>query len=181
MVGAQVRRFLQRKVVFADIRAEVPGLEITFLGIEAIQGHEVVITIGDNVVRRALHEQLKMLISAALVVEPSRVFSSKIGAGSQVLAGAIINTGARIGLGTIVNSGAIVEHDAEIGDFCHLAPGSVTGAGARLGASVLLGTNAAVLPGRCVVKGTVIGAGAVVARDITRSGTYVGVPARQIA
>ncbi|WP_417427143.1 hypothetical protein, partial [Hoeflea sp.] len=144
VVASQVRRFLQRQVIFADTRPEVPGLEIVFQGIETILGHEVVITIGDNAVRRDLHAQLQAPCSAALVMEPCRVFSDQIGAGSQVLAGAIVNTGASIGRGVIVNSGAIVEHDVQVGAFCHLAPGSVIGGAAQLGADVLLGTNATV-------------------------------------
>ena len=180
VVASQVRRFLQRKVIFADNRAKVSGLEIAFQGIETILGHEVAITIGDNAVRRDLHAQLQAPLAAALVMEPCRVFSDQIGAGSQVLAGAIVNTGACIGRGTIINSGAIVEHDVQVGDFCHLAPGSVIGGGAHLSANVLLGTNATVLPGVSVAAGSLIGAGAVVTRDITCPGTYVGVPARQI-
>lgn len=181
VVASQVCRFLQRKVIFADNRTEVPGLEIVFQGIETIVAHEVVITIGDNAVRRNLHAQLQAPLSSALVMEPCRVFSDQIGAGSQVLAGVIINTGASIGRGTIVNSSAIVEHDVQVGDFCHLAPGSVIGGGARLGANVLLGTNATVLPGISVAAGSVIGAGAVVTHDIASPGTYVGAPARRIA
>jgi len=181
VVASQMRRFLQRQVIFADTRAEVPGLEIAFQGIEAIHGHEVVITIGDNAVRRELHAQLQAPLSAALVMEPCRVFSDQIGAGSQVLAGALVNTGASIGRGVIVNSGAIVEHDVHVGDFCHLAPGSVVGGGAHLDANVLVGTNATVLPGISIAGETIIGAGAVVTQDIVRSGTYIGAPARQIA
>ena len=181
VVASQVRRFLQREVIFADSRAEVSGLEIAFQGIETILGYEVVITIGDNAVRRDLHAKLQAPLSAALVMEPSRVFSEQIGAGSQILAGAIINVGANIGQGTIVNSGAIIEHDVQVGDFCHLAPGSVVGGGAQLGASVLLGTSASVLPGISVASGTIIGAGAVVVHDILVPGTYLGVPARNIA
>lgn len=181
VVASQVRRFLQRQVIFADARAEVRGLEIVFQGIETILSHEVVITIGDNAVRRDLHEKLQAPLSAALVMDPCRVFSDQIGDGSQVLAGAIVNTGASIGRGVIVNSGAIVEHDVQVGDFCHLAPGSVIGGGAQLGANVMLGTNATILPGISVAGETVIGAGAVVTQDIARPGTYIGTPARQIA
>lgn len=37
----------------------------------------------------------------------------------------IVNAGAQIKKGTIINSGAIVEHDCQIGDFSHIAPGAV--------------------------------------------------------
>jgi serine acetyltransferase len=45
---------------------------------------------------------------------------------------------------------------------------------------VTIGTNAAVLPGINICDNVIIGAGAVVNKDITDPGTYVGVPARKI-
>lgn len=181
VVASQVQRFLHRDVIFADNRADVPGLKITFQGLDAIKGHDVVITIGNNTVRRIIQEQLHSPLASALIMEPLRVFSDQIGVGTQVLAGAIINIGAVIGRGAIINSGAIVEHDAYVGDFCHLAPGSAIGGAVQLGNDVMIGTNATVLPGLSIAAGTVIGAGATVTQDITDSGIYVGVPARRIS
>ncbi len=179
MVAAQAQRFLHRAVLFGDGRPTVPEVLVTFHDITLVTGCDVVVTIGDNAIRRQLQGQLPSdNVSPALVMEPGRTFADCIGPGSQILAGAIVNPGARIGAGVIVNSGAIVEHDCLIGDFCHLAPGSVIGGGATLGMGVFLGSNATVLPGISVADGTVIGAGAVVARHIHTAGNYVGVPAR---
>ena len=45
--------------------------------------------------------------------------------------------------------------------------------------SKLLRTEAVILPGITICDHVVIGAGAVVTKDITEPGTYVGVPARR--
>jgi len=39
--------------------------------------------------------------------------------------GAIINAGAEIGNHSIINSNALVEHDAYVGDSCHLSTGVI--------------------------------------------------------
>jgi acetyltransferase-like isoleucine patch superfamily enzyme len=49
--------------------------------------------------------------------------------------------------------------------------------GTSIGDRVSIGSNATILP-VSIVAGTVIGAGAVVTRNITRPGIYVGNPAR---
>lgn len=49
----------------------------------------------------------------------------------------------------------------------------------NIGNKVYIGSNATILPVR-ICDDVVIGAGAVVTRDITQSGTYVGNPARKL-
>ena len=60
--------------------------------------------------------------------------TADIGAGTVVLAGAVVNCGAKIGRHCIVNSRACIEHDATLGDFVHAAPGSIVAGGAAVGA-----------------------------------------------
>jgi UDP-perosamine 4-acetyltransferase len=175
------------EIVYADagvpIGTAIAGGQVRFHSIEEIEADAVIISIGDNAVRRQRQQESAKLNHniATLVVEPGRCFSTRIGRGTVVLAGAIVNDGARIGDGVIVNSGAIVEHDAEVGAFSHVAPGAVLGGGARLGEDSLLGTNATILPRVSVSNRVIIGAGSVVTRDITEPGVYVGAPARLVS
>lgn len=173
-----------KEVVFADaslpVGTVIVGARVRFHSIEEVEADAVIISIGDNAVRRQRQQEFAGHNHqlATLVVEPSRCFIANIGPGTVVLAGAIVNDGARIGAGVIVNSGAIVEHDAEVGAFSHVAPGAVLGGGARLGEDCLLGTNATILPRVSVSDRVIIGAGSVVTRDIAEPGVYVGAPAR---
>jgi len=56
--------------------------------------------------------------------------SAKVSKHSQIV---VVNAGAVIGQGAIINSGAIVEHDCEIGEFVHIAPGTVLCGGVKIG------------------------------------------------
>ena len=49
-----------------------------------------------------------------------------------------------------------------------------------IGNNVYVGTNAIILPNVHITDNVIIGAGAVVSKDITEDGVYVGVPARRI-
>lgn len=113
----------------------------------------------------------------ASIVSPS----AQIGLGSVVLASGIIAVQAKIGDGVIVNNGAIVEHDCEVGDFSHLAPGAVLAGGSSLGRGCFLGANSSVRHGTSVTSEVIIGHGAVVTRDISAPGTFVGNPARRLS
>lgn len=71
-----------------------------------------------------------------------------------------------------------VGHDATVGEECELAPGTVIGGHAVLEPGVRCGIGALVLPFRRVGTDAVIGAGAVVTRDVPAGVTVVGNPAR---
>lgn len=89
------------------------------------------------------------------------------GAGSQIMAGAIIQPGVRIGCNVLVNTRAVVEHDCTVGDHSHIAPGSILCFGVTVGQEVHVGAGAIVLPQVNLGSGSVVAAGAVVASDLS--------------
>jgi acetyltransferase-like isoleucine patch superfamily enzyme len=78
----------------------------------------------------------------------------------------------------IVNTGVIVEHDCVIDSHVHIAPGCCLAGAARVGEGSFLGIGCRILPGLSVGRWCVVGAGAVVIRDIEDNTTVAGVPAR---
>ena len=72
----------------------------------------------------------------------------------------------------------MVEHDVEVGEYAHVAPNAAMGGGSSLGAFSHLGIGASVLP--CVHIGarSVVGAGAVVVRNLPDEVVAIGIPAR---
>ena len=183
VVACQLARISGRTVVFGDAHLKgqaVAGYPVLYDSVEAIDTGQIIITIGNNALRRRLQEAAGGRVAPAIVIDPQKVYSDAIGAGSQIMAGAVVNADTRIGKGVIVNSNAVVEHDCDIGDFCHVAPGAILGGGARLGDDVIIGSGAVVLPGVSVTAKAVVGAGAVVARDILELGCWVGVPAKRL-
>lgn len=135
--------------------------------------------------RQALFEKLERKgFDFPAIIAASAIFRSSepVGRGSVVMHAATVNVGARIGRNSIVNTGAIVEHECELLDHCHVAPGARLGGGVRVGTGSMVGLGAVVLPGVAIATRVTIGAGAVVTRTIDEPfGTWSGVPARRHA
>ena len=114
------------------------------------------------------------------VVHPSATISPLAVLGEGAFAGpnAAINGRARVGAHAIVNTTAVVEHDCVVGENTHLAPRTVLGGRVRVGSDTLVGIGATLLPGVTVGDGSVVGAGALVTRDVASGATAIGVPAR---
>lgn len=100
------------------------------------------------------------------------------GAGSQVLAGAVIGANARLGRQTVINTKASVDHDCVVGDGVHIAPGATVCGEVVIGDSAFVATGATILPRLKIGSNAVVGAGAVVTRDVADDTRVLGVPAR---
>lgn len=114
------------------------------------------------------------------VTHPASVVSktAKIGLGSFLAAQSVIAPDVQIGRHCIINHSAVVDHDCTLGDYCHVAPLSSLGGGVRVGKGVLIGAGAVVLPGLIIEDYAIIGAGAVVTKNIAAGVTVVGNPAK---
>lgn len=103
---------------------------------------------------------------------------------AQLLAGCVVQAQARVGRGCIVNTAALVEHDAQLDEFVHVAPGAVVCGFCRIGAHSHVGANAVLRQGTVLPAHTVVGAGAVVVSSsvsqLAIGRTLVGNPARTL-
>lgn len=115
-------------------------------------------------------------IHPSAVISPSAV----IGVGTCVMPNAVVNNSAKVGKGVIINTCASVDHDDVIGDFVHIACGVHIAGTATVGKGTWIGIGATISNNVSVCEELKIGAGAVVVKDITKKGTYVGVPAKKI-
>lgn len=104
----------------------------------------------------------------------------KIGEGTQILDGAILNSGTKVGEFTIINTNSTVEHDCRIGNYCHIATGAVLCGGVEVGNFSIIGANAVIVQYKTISEQCLIGAGSVVIKDIKLSGVYAGNPVRRI-
>jgi sugar O-acyltransferase (sialic acid O-acetyltransferase NeuD family) len=175
---------------FVDDRAElrstrVLGLPVFDVGYwlqeEAEKMHvAVALGVGNNYARQRVAEKcLAWGVELVTLVHPAAKVSksARLGPGTVVMAQAVINPEAVIGSGVIVNTAAVVEHDVEIGEYAHACPNAAMGGASRLGKLSQLGMGAVII--QCVSVGshTIIGAGAVVVRDLPDSVVAFGAPA----
>lgn len=141
---------------------------------------EFVIGIGNNAVRKTFAE--KFDLNWATLIHPSAQIgvNVSVGKGTVVMAGAVINVCASIGEHCIINTCAVVEHDNVINDFVHISPNAALGGTVHVGERTHIGIGATVKNNIDVCPDVVVGAGAVVVKNTSLSGTYIGVPARKI-
>ena len=128
------------------------------------------------------------------VVEPVNLYGCAIGDDSFIGPFVEIQREVTIGKRCRIQSHAFVCELVEIGDDCFISHGAMfindlfsTGGPAKgqrnlwrstkIGAGVSIGTNATILP-VSICDRVVVGAGAVVTKDITAPGIYLGNPAR---
>lgn len=143
---------------------------------------EFVIAIGNAKIRERIARKLSD-VSWYTAIHPTAVISDmdvEIGHGSVVMANAVINAGARIGEHCIINTSAVVEHDNRIADFVHISVGAKLAGTVSIGKRSWVGIAACVSNNINVCDDCMIGAGAVVVKDIEERGTYVGVPVKKI-
>ena len=78
-----------------------------------------------------------------VIISPEAYVSrhARIGAGTIIMHGAIINACASIGQNCIINSKALIEHDAIIEDHCHISTASVVNGGTIIREKTFFGSN----------------------------------------
>lgn len=148
-----------------------------------IQDYDIFVAIGNNSTRERIQKNLEKLgASMPVLIHPDATIGEqvKIGTGTAVMAGAIINCCTKIGKGCIINTGATIDHDNTIEDYVHISPGANLAGTVTVGKGTWIGIGSVVSNNISIVGNSTIGAGAVVTKDIDEVGTYVGVPVKKL-
>jgi len=141
------------------------------------------IAIGNNHLRQKIYQSLvPHLLEPCLAIHPRACLSGRamVGKGTMLGAGTIVNACARIGKGVICNTNAIIEHECEINDFAHIAPGAVLCGNVSVGEKSFIGANAVIKQGVRIGSNVLVGAGAVIIHNIPDGKRVVGNPQRYI-
>ena len=145
----------------------------------------VVCSIGTGRTRRRVMERVleNPALKAATLIDPAAIIgrNTAVGEGCVVCAGTVLTVSCRLEAHVIVNLNCTIGHDTVLEPFCTVHPGSNLSGKVHVGACTDIGTGTKVIQGKTICPGCVLGAGAVVVKDITEPGTYVGVPARRIS
>ncbi|WP_202972054.1 acetyltransferase [Moorena producens] len=91
---------------------------------------------------------------------------SRVGEGTIVMHGALVNAGASVGRNCILNTRAVVEHDVVIGDHCHVSTTVIINGGTQVGAGTFIGSNSSLREQIRVGQNCLIGMGQQVLRDV---------------
>lgn len=141
-------------------------------------------SIGSPGARTAAFERFKAKgYTFATVVHPSASVAPdvEVEEGAQVMAGAVVQPGSRLGINAIINTKASVDHDCVIESHAHIAPGVTLSGKVHVGRGSHIGTGASVIQGITTGAYSIVGAGAVVIRDVPEKATVAGVPAMLMA
>lgn len=148
-----------------------------------INDSDFFVGIGNTDIREKMMINLKSIgATIPTLIHPKAIVSpfSTVGEGTVIMAGAIINTDAKVGSGCIINTSATVDHDNIIEDYVHISAGSHLGGTVHVKRKTWIGIGVTVNNNLSITEQCLIGSGAVVTKNITEKGTYVGVPARKL-
>jgi sugar O-acyltransferase (sialic acid O-acetyltransferase NeuD family) len=141
------------------------------------------VAIGSNATREKIQKKLiEQGQNVVSLIHPSAVIGTdvEIGIGSVVMAGVVINSSSRIGKGCIINTSSSLDHDNIIEDYVHISPGVNMAGTVKVAKGSWIGIGSVISNNVNICSGCKVGAGAVVVKDITEPGTYVGIPVRRV-
>lgn len=142
-----------------------------------------VCAVGSAKVRKIIIGRIKESnVKFATLIDPSVLVSKRveIGEGSIICAGTIITVDIRIGNHVIINLDCTIGHDVDIEDFVTIYPSVNVSGNVLIGQCTELGTGTQIIQGKTITANSIVGAGAVVVKNIEGPGTYVGSPAKKI-
>ena len=92
-------------------------------------------------------KEIKLGYELPSIISPFSVVSrnSKIGQGTIIFHGAVVNAAVTIGRCNIINTKALVEHDTKIGDFCHISTGVILNGSSVVGSRSFVGSGSVVV------------------------------------
>lgn len=144
----------------------------------------VVCCIGSAGIRKMVVEKLMQHsnVKFAKLIDPSVLISDlvEIGEGSIICAGTIATVNISIGKHVIINLDCTIGHDVILKDFVTIYPSVNVSGNVVVGECAELGTGTQIIQGKNIGDSTIVGAGAVVTKDLPENCTAVGAPAKPI-
>jgi acetyltransferase EpsM len=137
-----------------------------------------VIAIGDNYTRKRIAERLPTVHWLTVVHPYSCIHASaKIGRGSVILEGTIVQPDVIIGEHCILNVETMIGHDCVLDNYVHVCGAKLTG-NVHVGEGVLLGANTTVHPSVTIGEWSKSAISSAIMRDVSPYSTVIGNPAR---
>lgn len=175
------------KGVLSDIKIKKNLFQISYLGnkdfLKKCNNKDFIffVAIGENKLREKIFKMIKKKgFKFAKLIHPTAHISKSavIKSGSLICAKSILNPKSSVGYNCIVNTASLIEHDVNIKNHCHIAPGVKIGGSTKIGDRSFLGIGSIIIDNIKIAKDIIIGAGSIVVKDCLKKGTYIGRPAK---
>ncbi|WP_342508569.1 acetyltransferase [Sporosarcina sp. FSL K6-2383] len=144
----------------------------------------VVMGIGSPNAKKAIANKLEGLknVTYPNLIHPSVKFSryNTIGKGNVICEGNILTINIDIQDFATINLNCTIGHDVVVGSYTTILPNASVSGNVVFEERVDFGTNATIIQGIKVGEGTIVGAAAVVVKDLPANCTAVGMPAKPI-
>ncbi|MCW1929100.1 acetyltransferase [Bhargavaea beijingensis] len=145
----------------------------------------IALGIGSPKAKKSIVENLSLLSNSFAfpnIIHPTVKISkfNKMGIGNVICEGNVITTNISIKDFVTVNINSTIGHDTSIGSYSTILPNSSISGNVVFEEGVDFGTNATIIQGLTIGSNSIIGAGAVVVKDIPKNCTAVGMPAKPI-
>lgn len=175
---------------FADERCELWGRRVN--GISVLGGDNEIIkmckegklygvlAIASANLKHIINNKMKDYIIWENIIDPSACISpyAKLGRGNIIQPFVYVGSNAFIGNHCTINVSSVIGHDVVVDDYVSIMSCCDVAGNVHLKKGVYLGSGVSVIQGKKIQNRSIIGAGAVVVKDIDKTGTYIGVPAR---
>ena len=124
----------------------------------------------------------KFKINFDILVHPNAHIGSNVstGEGTIIAPGTVIAPNVHIGDFVIINRNVSIGHDTKIGNFSNVGPAANIAGSSKIDDNCIISMGALILDHIMVGSWAIIGAGAVVTKDIEGGMVAVGVPAKPI-
>jgi len=143
--------------------------------------YELSIAIGSPQIRKKVANDLGSNVRYGSYMHPSATVSrwANLGNGAIVTANCVITSQIEIGDHCQLNLQTTIGHDCKIGNFFTSAPAVNISGICNIGDGVYFGTGSATRQSIDICDDVIIGMGAMVVKNITEQGIYVGIPAKK--
>ncbi|RBP42233.1 NeuD/PglB/VioB family sugar acetyltransferase [Garciella nitratireducens] len=151
---------------------------------EDIVGNEYIVAIGNNKIRNKIMTKINDLGGfTPTLIHPKATISESatIGKGVYIQANAYIWTKVNISDYCIISPNVVIAHHSSLGKACLVSTLTGVGASVTIEDNVFIGMGSTIMTGVSRIgENSIIGAGAVVIKDIEKNSVYAGVPAKKI-
>ena len=110
------------------------------------------------------------------IISPQSFISRtvKIGEGTIIMNGVILNSGVRIGNNCIINSKALIEHGTQVADHCHISTGAILNGDCIVESKSFVGSGAIVKHGITIKTSSFVNMGQIVTKNFDNLNNMTG-------